>query len=96
MALPVIPKKTHYEAITDTIESIALEEIGIAHILNAEAEKLQAVACLINSGRITLEEAIKFQSSVERTIQTIIKMQILLEFKLDSTLEFKEKNVCNI
>lgn len=96
MGLPIIPKKTKCEALTDILESIALEEVGIAHLLNAEGEKLQAVAYLIGADKITPEEAIKLQLSVAKVIQTAIKMQILLEFKLDSTLERKidkEENV---
>ena len=34
------------QAITDLIESTALEEAALAHILNAEGEKLQAIIAL--------------------------------------------------
>ncbi|MDD2469343.1 MAG: hypothetical protein PHI22_00160 [Bacilli bacterium] len=40
MGLPVIPEKTQPEAFTDLLESIALEEVGLAHLINAEAEKV--------------------------------------------------------
>ncbi len=89
MELPTIAKKTQDEAFIDILESIALEGTGIAKLLNAEGEELQTVAYLIGAGKVTPEEAIKLQLSVAKVIQAIIKVQILLEFKLDSTLEGK-------
>lgn len=89
MGLPTIPTKTGHEAFTDVLESIALEETGIAHLLNAEGEKLQAVASLLKEEKICAEEAIELQQSVVKVIQTTIKMQILLEFKLETTLDNK-------
>lgn len=45
MGMPVIQPgtMTREESVADIIDSIAAEESAIAHILNAESEKLQAV-----------------------------------------------------
>ncbi len=99
MGLPIIPRKTQHEAITDILESIALEETSIAHLLNAEGEKLQAVACMMHTGKLSPDEVIKIQETVAKVIQTVIKMQILLEFKLDAALDSKkhiEKDYCEL
>lgn len=43
MGMPVITHSTtdRRQAITDMIESVALQQTALAHILNAEGEKLQ-------------------------------------------------------
>ena len=45
MSMPVIKPGTvsRTQAISDIIESVALEQTGLSHILNAEGEKIQAV-----------------------------------------------------
>lgn len=46
MSMPKYPERSHPPArrqlINDLIESLALEELAIAHFINAEAEKVQA------------------------------------------------------
>ncbi|MDD4298342.1 MAG: hypothetical protein PHS98_01755 [Bacilli bacterium] len=42
-------------------------------------------------GRMTPEEVIEFQKEIIKVIQTAIKMQMLLQFKLETTLEAKLK-----
>ncbi|MFA5407412.1 MAG: hypothetical protein WC343_01415 [Bacilli bacterium] len=89
MGMPIIPMKTQPDAFTDLLESIALEEVGIANILNAEGEKLQAAAVLMERCILSSCEVIELQKSVAKVIQTTIKMQMLLEFKLEATLDAK-------
>lgn len=45
MSMPVIKPSctSRSQAITDIIESVALEQTAISHILNAEGEKIQKV-----------------------------------------------------
>lgn len=68
------------------LSSIALEELGLAHIINAEGEKLQAA----------IEKAEDFcdlldaNKSVERMLRTVIKNQMLLQFKMDDVLEIPD------
>ena len=44
MGMPVITPSatTRAQAVTDIIESVALEEAALSHILNAEGEKIRA------------------------------------------------------
>lgn len=84
MTVPSIPERTLEGAISDIIESIALEEAALAHLINAEAEKVQLVAGMEN---ITPEQLVSFQQSVTNVLKTIIKKEMLLQFKLDSVLE---------
>lgn len=68
------------QAITDVIESIAMEEKGIAAILKAEARKVQKV---IDCPCPDRSEIIGINDSVCHCLKNIIKLQILLEFKLE-------------
>lgn len=45
MGMPIITASTttREQAITDLIQSVALEETALSHILNAEGEKLQKI-----------------------------------------------------
>ena len=45
MGMPIITASTttRGQAITDLIQSVALEETALSHILNAEGEKLQKI-----------------------------------------------------
>lgn len=67
--------------------SIAMEEIGLAHIINAEGEKIQNVA--LDKGA-KIGELLAVNDSVERTLRTVVKSQILTEFKLQEVLEALE------
>ena len=87
---PTIPDREQEEALTDLLESIALEETAIAHLINAEAEKVQSMAKMMDKGKICFEDVIKFQKNMAKMMRNPIKKQILLQFKLEDILEFKE------
>lgn len=84
------------EAITDVIESIALMEAALSHILNAEGEKIQAVVgtlhhCPQNSDKHCPpscliakdpEELLKINKSVESVINAITSLELILQKKL--------------
>lgn len=80
MGAPVIPSRTYQESLTDILESIALEEAALATFLNAEGEKIQAVA---KQSGINPAQLVQFQESVTHVMQTGIKWQMLLQFKLE-------------
>ena len=94
MGLPCIPPVGQKQALTNLLESIALEETALAHFVNAEAEKIQAVAKQMEEEEISHEEVICFQKSVTNVMQTAIKMQMLLQFKLEKVLEAKLQLEC--
>lgn len=65
------------------LSSIALEEISLSHILNAEGEKLQL---FLKTDPKCLDDFIKINDSVNKTLRTIVKSQILLHFKLEDVI----------
>ncbi|WP_338750555.1 hypothetical protein [Bacillus sp. FJAT-52991] len=93
MSMPSIPKEPHRpdknEVIIDLLESIALEEIALSHILNAEAEKIQAFVgeCLDFPTDPNNHEIIKFNKSVQSLIETVVMKEWLLLKKLESVME---------
>ena len=64
MGMPVITPSTttREQAITDIIESVALEETALSHILNAEGEKIQKMVAMPD---ITPEMLLATNKSVE-------------------------------
>lgn len=91
MSAPEIPDRTQEEALTDLLESIALEEVALAHIINAEGEKIQAIAQMMLAGELEPEEAIEQQEAVMKMLRMPIKKQMLLQFKLEDVLDFLEE-----
>ncbi|MEG1609188.1 MAG: hypothetical protein RR348_04900, partial [Clostridia bacterium] len=66
------------ESISDIMESVALEQAAISHILNTEGEKLQKLL----SGSPTVDEMLCVNASVRDTIQDVTYLEILLLGKL--------------
>lgn len=75
----------------EIMHSIALEEAGIAHILNAEGEKLQKAV----ASDITIEELLCVNDSVRRTIAQITLLEGQLYSKLDSLSCFCEEEMAS-
>ncbi len=71
------------QAIADVIESIALEEVGIANVINAEGCKIKKAIELAT----TVDELVTVNKSVKSTLDSIIKSQMLLNFKLEEIAE---------
>lgn len=98
MSLPTIPNITpkislnRCETINMLLSSIALEEIGLSHILNAEGEKLQ---CFLETDPCELNDYLKINDSVNKTLRTVVKSQILLQFKLEDVISLSEDSCCN-
>lgn len=96
MSFPTIPQITPSISINRTqvfnllLASIAFEELGLAHIINAEGEKIQAVlgtGGLTIPGGTTISGLLSVNRAVNRTLQTVIKTQMLLQFKLEDLLD---------
>ncbi|WHX30086.1 hypothetical protein QNK09_24010 [Brevibacillus agri] len=94
MSLPNVPDITPRITLTREevfhllLTSVAMEEISLSHIMNAEGEKIQR---LLQKEDICLEDMLRVNRSVERTLRNIISKQILLQFKLDNILEMERK-----
>ena len=91
MSEPELPDIDQEQALSDLLASVALEEVALAHFMNAEAEKVQAIAGMIEDGELSSEEAIEQQEAIAKVMRTPIKKQILLQFKLEDILDFKEE-----
>lgn len=72
------------------LASIAFEELGLSHIINAEAEKIQYVLGTIPGRtpptRATTADLLNIDNSVDQTLKTVIKKEMLLESKLEDVL----------
>jgi len=96
MSFPTIPEIAptisldRNQVINLLLASIALEELSLAHIINAEAEKLQAVLGTLTGLAITattISGLLSVNREVRRTLETVIKKEMLLEFKLEDILD---------
>lgn len=73
------------------LASVAFEELGLAHIINAEAEKIQYVLGTLENQAPpetppTIDELLEINQSIDQTLRNVIKNQMLLQFKLEDTL----------
>ncbi len=62
----------------DLIESVALEQTALSHIINAEGEKIQRVLEISDSR----EDFIAINKSVLKTVDSITKLELILKSKL--------------
>lgn len=89
MSMPNIPdiapniSVNRGQVINVLLASIALEELGLAHIINAEGEKIQAVL----GGRPSIGDLICINKAVMKTLRDVVKKEILLQYKLDEVIE---------
>lgn len=90
--VPELPEIEICESLALVIESVALEELALAHLVNAEAEKVQKVADPQNCASPC--EMIRVNKSVSETLVNIIKLQMLLQFKLENVLD-KLPDLCD-
>lgn len=81
MGMPVITSSTttRSQAITDIIQSVALEETVLSHILNAEGEKIQKVVAMED---VTPEVLLATNKSVESMVNAVSKLEMILQSKL--------------
>ena len=82
MGMPVIipGEGTRDQAITDLIQSVALQESALSHIMNAEGEKMQAI---IGMSGVTNEELLALNKSVESMLNSITRLEMILQAKLE-------------
>jgi len=90
MSMPNIPDinplitLSREEVVYLLLSSIALEEISLSHIMNAEGEKLQR---MLQMEHLTLDDMLRVNKSVERMLRSVIKNQMLLQFKLEDVID---------
>ncbi|WP_352401141.1 hypothetical protein [Anaerotignum sp.] len=84
MGMPEIKNSgiSRSQAITDIIESIALEQTALSHILNAEGEKIQKVVALSAVPNDVLY-MLETNKSVKHMVNSITRLEVLLQTKLE-------------
>lgn len=104
MSYPNIPDITpdidlsRRDVINILLASIGLEELSLAHIVNAEAEKIQYVlGTLETDGNrccpdecVSICDLLKINKSVDKTLRNVIKKEMLLQFKLEDVMEIPD------
>lgn len=78
--VPPRPPKPHPGGKYEIMHSIALEEAGIAHILNAEGEKIQKAVAMSDN----IEDLICVNESVKRTLTQVTLLEGMLYSKLET------------
>ena len=97
MSLPSFPNITpkinicREDAINLIISSIALEEISLSQILDAESEKIKHVLCMDKHKCADLCDIKEVNESAERMIDSITRLETLLQMKLSNVLQLKKK-----
>ena len=92
MSFPEFPKKetifTRDEAINSILTSIALEEMALSHIINAEGEKIQyAVSHMDKDCCTNIEMFLAVNDSVSSMIEQVTDLQFILKSKLKLATE---------
>ena len=85
MGMPTITQgnKTPEQVVTDIIESVALQENALSHIINAESEKMQAI---IDMEGATQGQLMALNKSAELMLSAITRLEIILQSKLESVI----------
>ncbi len=80
MSMPIIKSSgiKRKDSITDIVESVALEQTALSHILNAEGEKIQKILESENKS-----DVLKVNESVQTTINSITRLETILQGKLE-------------
>lgn len=81
MSMPIIVygTGTRAQAITDIIESVALEQTALSHILNAEGEKIQKIVAQATTGA----EMLAVNKSVQSMVTAVTRLEMVLHAKLE-------------
>lgn len=99
MSFPIIPNITPTISLTTAqtipllLASIAFEELALAHIINAEAEKLQFIVgtldttTILSPSTVSVSNLLAADSNVQRTLRDVIKKEMLLQFKFENVLD---------
>ncbi|MEG1139878.1 MAG: choice-of-anchor A family protein [Lachnospiraceae bacterium] len=67
------------QALTDLIESVALEQTALSHILNAEGEKIQKALAL----HLSAQELLRINADVVKMSTAITRLDLVLQSKLE-------------
>ena len=94
------PDITCENAISMILTSIAMEELALSHIINAEGEKLQAVLKHLDAddsqcgGKYPVDELLKVNKSIADLLDSVSKNQMLLKSKMERALDALTETGC--
>ncbi|MCL2574344.1 MAG: hypothetical protein FWE34_07335 [Defluviitaleaceae bacterium] len=94
MSMPKFPKDieglTRDGAINQILSSIAMEELALSHIINAEGEKIQytlgTLEGIAPEQSPTVQQVLDINNSVRRLLETTAHIQLILNGKMSSAL----------
>jgi len=75
--------------------SIAMKGLGLSHLVNAEAEKVQFALGTLHASHdpACLDDILKINDSVRKTLTGVMQTELILLMQLSTTLEsFSESN----
>lgn len=95
MSLPQFPKPgtvlSRDEALDAILTSIAMEEVALSHIINAEGEKIQHVIRSAKQNKADICDVMKVNDSAAALLEQVNDMQITLKNKLRLALKYLPK-----
>ncbi len=95
MGMPQVPDRDNIPSIKEVIiqilESVALEELSMAHIINAEGEKMQALVAQIDECNVCCECISDAFKNTNTTISTLIMKEWMMLNKMTTALEIYNK-----
>jgi len=86
---PSMPSIDRRDAINMILSSIAMEELGFSHIINAEGEKLQFLLGTIpglTGGTASIEDVLNANESMRNVLDSTVQSQLLLNAKMFSAI----------
>lgn len=88
MGMPQIPDGTNRpnleELVIDLFEAIALDQMAISHVLNAEGEKLQSVVASFKNQNLSVSDLNTIHNNTHQTISDLIVKEWLLLSKFNN------------
>lgn len=87
----ISPEITREKALNMILASIAMEELGLSHIINAEGEKIQYVLKQA-AGTECIEDILAVNKSVESLMNILMQNQVFLKNKMESVLNVMEED----
>ena len=97
MSLPTFPSispaLTREDAINQILASIAMEELGLSHIINAEGEKLQYILGTLpgmSGPPATVKDVLAANESVRSTLESVAQNQLFFKSKMQAALNSSE------